>query len=94
MLCSYFISKLYLKSIGFSFFSLYYFFGFLLTMIFQLNLDFFFVHCVPLATVDCSLPCCKEFLIGQFLCHQVSVWAKKNRQKRQKKKTKQFQHQQ
>lgn len=30
----------------------------------------------------------KEFLIGQFLCHQVSVWAKKKNEKKTKKITK------
>lgn len=50
-----------------------------------MNLDYFFVYCVTPGNC-CSLPCCKEFLIGQFLCHQVSVWATRKMKKTKKKK--------
>lgn len=89
MLCSYFMSKLYLKltcfcSFVFCFYNESDFFSF-----FQNELGFFFVYCVTPGNC-CSLPCCKEFLIGQFLCHQVSVWAirkcKKDKKKNQQQK--------
>lgn len=94
---SYFVSKLYLKVTCFRSFAFilkliwFVFFVFL----FKMNLDYYyFLSCVTPGN-RCSLPCCKEFLIGQFLCHRVSVWAtrkcilkkdKKNNNKRIKKK--------
>lgn len=56
---------------------------------------FCFVYCVTPGNC-CSLPCCKEFLIGQFLCHQVSVWATRKCKKTKKKmnfKKERYQHQ-
>lgn len=87
MLCSYFMSKLYLKLTCFcSFVFCFYIEPDL--FIFKNELGLFFVYCVTPGNC-CSLPCCKEFLIGQFLCHQVSVWAtrkcKKTKKKQQKK---------
>ena len=90
MLCSYFISKLYLKLTGFSFFFPFIIFGFLLIMIFQLNLDFCSL-CFPWQLLIAVYLVVKSFLLVsscaiKFLCGQY-------RKKRQKK-TKQFQHQQ
>lgn len=99
MLCSYFMSKLYLKLTCFCSFVFCFYIEPDLFFIFKMKLDYFFcLLCDPWQLLTCSLPCCKEFLIGQFLCHQVSVWAtrkckkdKKNKQKNYKKR--QFQHQ-
>lgn len=100
MLCSSFTSKLYLKLTCFcSFvFCFYITHNFLKNVFPKLILIFLFcLLCDPWQPLTCSLPCCKEFLIGQFLCHPVSVWAtrkrkeKKNTQKIKHKK--QFQHQ-
>lgn len=73
----YFVSKLYLKVTCFRSFAfilkliwVFYFFFFI-----QNELGYYyFLYCVTPGN-RCSLPCCKEFLIGQFLCHRVSVWA-------------------
>lgn len=94
MLCSYFMSKLYLKLTCFCSFVFCFYIEPDLFFIFKMNLDYFFVYCVTPGNC-CSLPCCKEFLIGQFLCHQVSVWATRKCKKRQKKnnKKKRYQHQ-
>lgn len=73
---SYFISKLYLRVTCFcSFAIILKLIWFFLFVFFKMNLDYYyFLYCVTPGN-RCSLPCCKEFLIGQFLCHRVSVWA-------------------
>lgn len=90
MLCLVFMSKLYLKLTCFcSFVFCFYIepdlFVFFYYYYFRIEFGlFFFVYCVTPGNC-CSLPCCKEFLIGQFLCHQVSVWATRKCKKKTKK---------
>ena len=92
MLCSYFMSKLYLKLTCFcSFVFCFYIetdlFCFVLFFYFKNEFGLFFcLLCDPWQPLTCSLPCCKEFLIGQFLCHPVSVWATRKYEKKKKKK--------
>lgn len=88
---SYFTSKLYLKVTCFRSLNLicFWFFFILYFSFSKMNLDYSycFLYCVTPGS-RCSLPCCKEFLIGQFLCHRVSVWATRKKKKVLKKKHK------
>lgn len=87
MLCSYFISKLYLKITGF--FSL--FVPFLLTLLFLFYFQFILNFCslLPMATVYCSLPCCKRVSYWSVLVPS-SFCVGKKKYKKTKKKTKKF----
>lgn len=104
MLCSYFMSKLYLKLTCFcSFVFCFYIENLILFCFFCFffkNGTWIIIFCLPCDPVPppplrpappgncCSLPCCKEFLIGQFSCHQVSVWATRKMYKKKTKKRK------
>lgn len=86
MLCSYFISKLYLKLTGFLFLIFPLFFIDYVSF-FQIDLELFLFTVLPLATVDCSLPCCKSFLLVnscaiKFLCGQKRQKIQKNAKKK------------
>lgn len=91
MLCSYFISKLYLKITGFFFFICPLFIDTVISFFFSsIDLEFLFTV-LPLATVYCSLPCCKRVSYWSVLVpSSFCVGKKEKKTKKITKKKKKF----